>query len=207
MQSGSKSPVQELVIKQINDTAVFEKFVCGIDEMDDFIHSGLDKSVTSNFCKLYKVTIDDSLVALFALSFDSLYLKPDDKEELKTFETISVDNSYQETFWSKHHYPAIEIAYIAVREDMRGRDIGYSIIDAIALKASRQKLAGCQFLTVEALKKVPSAPGYSAVGFYIKNHFKPCEYPDPNKDTLRMFRPILKEKSCMNNKTDKQKNK
>lgn len=191
MQSGSKSPVKELVIELVNDTADFRDFDCGIDEMDIFIHNGLDKSVASNFCKLYKVTNDGALVALFALSFDSLYLEPDDKEELRSFETLSVDSSYQDTFWSKHHYPALEIAYIAVRKDLRGMKIGSSLINAIALKASEQKFAGCQFLTVEALTKVPSNTDYSAVNFYSRNHFQLCEYPDPTKDTVRMFRPLF----------------
>ena len=44
-------------------------------------------------------------------------------------------------------------------------------------------LAGCQFLTVEAL----ATKEYSAVGFYERCGFAPNEVKKPYKDTLRMY--------------------
>ena len=149
---------------------MFKEFRCGIKKMDDFIHEGLDLSVKNNFCKLYKVSRDEEIVALFALSFDS---------------------RYEEVFWSKRHYPALEIAYLAVREDLRGSDIGSFLINSIAEMAAGQKLAGCQFLTVEALSKAKEKEqDYSATAFYYKNHFESCELPNSTKDTMRMYRPL-----------------
>ncbi|WP_158098128.1 hypothetical protein [Bacteroides sp. An269] len=51
-------------------------------------------------------------------------------------------------------------------------------------------MAGCQFLTVEAL----NVQGHNAVTFYSKCGFSPSEYPNPNKGTLRMFRTLYPEK-------------
>ena len=58
----------------------------------------------------------------------------------------------------------------------------------IVQMASSQRLAGCMFLTVEALTDRRSS--YSATGFYHKLNFTVCEYPNPAKGTIRMFRPL-----------------
>lgn len=191
MQSGNTDLERNLFIESVTDATVFRDFRCGIEKMDEFIHRGLVLSVESNYCKLYKVSREEEIVALFALSFDSLILDSDDKTELKQEDRISVDSKYEEMFWSKRHYPALEIAYLAVRDDLRGSDIGSFLIDSIAEMAVSQKLAGCQFLTVEALSKAKEgALDYSATALYFKNHFSACELPNPNKDTLRMYRPL-----------------
>lgn len=191
MQPGNSDLENNLLIEHVSDATVFKEFRCGIKKMDDFIHDGLDLSVKNNFCKVYKVTRENEIVALFALSFDSLILDYEDKTELKQTDSVDVDSRYEEVFWSKRHYPALEIAYLAVREDLRGSDIGSFLIYSIADMAVGQKLAGCQFLTVEALCKAKEREqDYSATTFYFKNHFSACELPSSNKDTLRMYRPL-----------------
>ena len=57
------------------------------------------------------------------------------------------------------------------------------LIKQIADLARRQTLAGCQFLTVEAL----ATSEYSAVGFYERCGFAPNEVKKPYKDMLRMY--------------------
>jgi GNAT superfamily N-acetyltransferase len=191
MLSGNSDFEKNLLIEHVSDATVFKEFRFGIKKMDDFIHEGLDLSVKNNFCKLYKVSRDEEIVALFALSFDSLILDYEDKTELKQTESVGVDSRYEEVFWSKRHYPALEIAYLAVREDLRGSDIGSFLINSIAEMAAGQKLAGCQFLTVEALSKAKEKEqDYSATAFYYKNHFESCELPNSTKDTMRMYRPL-----------------
>lgn len=187
MRFGSDS-FSDLRITQVNDTSCFVDFYCGIDEMDDFIHNGLALSVSNNFCKLYKVANTDKVIALFALTFDSLYLDYEDKEDLQLFYEVS--DNYSDVFWNKRHYPALEISYLAVSLDMREKGLGSFLIEEIAYKARSQTIAGCQFLTVEALSR-SQAGNYSAVGFYSRLGFSPCEYPNPSKSTLRLFKPLI----------------
>jgi len=127
------------------------------------------------------------LVAVYALSFDSLDLDSDDKEELLTGISSTgvpdVNFNYENTFYSKPRYPALDIAYLAVQEQYRGQGIGTAIIELIADETRTQTFAGCQFLTVEAL----ATREYSAVGFYEHCGFTPNELKNPNKDTLRMY--------------------
>ena len=179
--------VKGITIVASNTTDDLKQFRCGVPAMDCFIHDGLRKSLIHHFCQLYKVFMDGEIVALFALSFDSINLDEDDKEEissgLSSANTPDITLDYVATFYSKRRYPALDIAYLAVREDMRKKHIGSFLISQIAKKATEQQFAGCQFLSVEAYK----VQGYSAVDFYYKCGFAPNEHPNPNKDTLRMF--------------------
>lgn len=158
--------------------------------MDSFIQNDFRLSVENHFCAAYVVKLGEEVVALFALSFDSLDLDCDDKEELQS-EISSVGNpdldfDYQETFYSKPRYPALDIAYLAVQKKWRGKHIGDFLVKKIADLARAQTLAGCQFLTVEAL----ATKEYSAVGFYDKCGFAPNELKKPYKDTIRMYMPL-----------------
>ena len=158
--------------------------------MDIFIRNNFRMSVENHYCAAYVVTYQDEVVAVFALSFDSLDLDSDDKEELETgissTGTPNVDWNYKETFYAKPRYPALDIAYLVVREEYRGNKVGQSIVELIADRARSQTFAGCQFLTVEAL----ATSEYSAVGFYQRCGFTANEVRKPYKDTLRMFRTL-----------------
>lgn len=182
--------IQKLVSKEITDFHCLESFCSGVEAMDKFIQGDFRMSVVNHYCTAYGVWYDDELVAVYALSFDSLDLDSDDKEELQTgisnTGTPEVDWNYRDTFYAKPRYPALDIAYLAVKQQYRGKRIGYAIIEQIATDARTQTFAGCQFLTVEAL----ATSEYSAVGFYQRCGFTANEVRKPYKDTLRMFRTL-----------------
>ena len=165
--------------------------------MDRFIQGDFCLSVANHYCQAYSVKYKEELVAVFALSFDSLDLDSDDKEELQTGISMTgipnVDWDYEETFYSKPRYPALDIAYLAVHEKWRGKHIGDFLIKQIADLARRQTLAGCQFLTVEAL----ATSEYSAVGFYERCGFTANEVKKPYKDTLRMYCTLFEKDTCL----------
>ena len=183
----------KLDIAKLEDACCLVNFRCGIPEMDEFIQRGLTMSVSHHYCLAYKVSRNTQVAALFALSFDSLNLDVDDKSDMLSGYSISrpphLTNDYKDIFFSKPHYPALEITYLAVNEKYGRQGLGRIVVEVILEKAQNQDLAGCQFLTVEALH----TKGYSAVGFYEKCGFSPCDYPNPNKDTLRMFRTLYPE--------------
>ncbi len=181
---------QDVRISLLTDFGKVHSFHSGVRQMDSFIQNRLELSSNNHYCSTYEVESQGVLIGIFALSFDSLDLDLDDKDELmhgiSSAYSPSVDYDYQGTFWAKPRYPSLDIAYLAVHKDWRGKGIGRLLIDAISEKARSQKFAGCQFLTVEALKTVE----YSAVSFYTKCGFAACEFPNPNKDTLRMYRTL-----------------
>lgn len=178
---------KEIEIHAVDTVEGLESFECGVPTMDKFIHNGLQQSIAHHYCQLYTATMNQELVAIFALCFDSIDLDSDDKEDLQLgfsqAGTPEVCNDYEDIFYSKQRYPALDIAYLAVKKEYRQQRIGESIVNSIKQMARQQKMAGCQFLSVEAY----NIPEYSAVPFYDKCGFAPNEYPNPNKDTLRMF--------------------
>ena len=188
MQFGNK---YRLRFERVEDASILSDFNCGLDVMDRFIHSGLQWCNDYHYCVVYAVKDANDIVGVVALGCDKLEMDSTDKEELQTgfFPKPEIDFNYQETFWAKSSYPAIEIAYLAVKKDKRHLGIGEYIIEAVAQRAldSRFNLAGCQFLTVEAYKRGNA----SAVGFYSHCDFIAAEEPNPSKETLRMYKTIL----------------
>lgn len=179
--------IRNIEISASESTSCLKDFECGIPAMDKFIHEGLQQSIDHHYCRLYLAKANDVIIAMFALSFDSIDLDSDDKAEISSgvssTGTPDVTFDYEETFYSKKRYPALDIAYFAVRKEYRYQHIGLRLISAIKDMAKRQTVGGCQFLSVEAY----NVPEYSAVPFYDKCGFAPNELPNPNKDTLRMF--------------------
>lgn len=179
--------IKGITIKASDTTEDLRNFRCGVPAMDKFIQEGLQQSISHHFCQLYKVLMEEEVVALFALSFDSINLDDDDKEDIvagvSSTGTPDLTFDYEDIFYSKRRYPALDIAYLAVREDLRNKHLGTYIVSQIKKKAKEQNLAGCQFLSVEAYKMQE----HSAVEFYYKCGFAPNEQPNPCKDTLRMF--------------------
>lgn len=181
----------ELKVELTDSTRELGLFCCGVKAMDDFIHGKLESCVKNSFCKLYVVKGEnEEVVALFALSFDSLRLDNDDKDDLlKEFAgttTPHLTKEYDEMFWTKAHYPALEIAYLAVDKKFQKRHIGRDIIETIVDKAQNQTFAGCQFLTVDAY----CTKEYNAVPFYQKCGFANIDIV-PIFDTVRMYRNLL----------------
>lgn len=181
---------QELRINPLKDFNCLDTFFSGIESMDTFIQGDFRLSVKNHYCTAYVVLSGDEVVGVFALSFDSLDLDSDDKEELRTGISVTgvpdVDWNYRDTFYSKSRYPALDIAYLAIQQKWRRKNIGRRLLNIIAEQARAQTFAGCQFLTVEAL----ATKEYSAVGFYEKCGFTANEVKKPYKDTLRMFRTL-----------------
>ena len=187
------SEYQDLQIKLLEDFTCLGLFTSGIESMDKFIRSDFRSSVENHYCVAYVVTYGNEVIAVFALSFDSLDLDSDDKEDLDTGMSTTgvpdIDSDYRNTFYAKRRYPALDIAYLAVQKKWREKKIGRYLIEMIAERARSQNFAGCQFLTVEAL----ATKEYSAVGFYSRCGFTPNELKDPQKDTLRMFRTLYEK--------------
>lgn len=128
--------LNSLTIRILDNVSQLDDFNCSIKAMDDFIHSGLANSVRNHYCNLYSVTLDNEIVAMFSLSFDSLELDLDSLEEILDNQSSSnkpnLSSNYVDTFLSKHHYPALEISYLAVKENYRRKGIGKAVVDSIA---------------------------------------------------------------------------
>ena len=131
--------------------------------MDDFLHNHLQDCEESHYCKTFCVRLkaNNTIVAIFALAFDSVDIDSDDFDDMRIKET------FRDQFEQKYTYPALEIAYLAIDQKFQSLHIGSALVDEIASMARKQRYAGCVFLTVRAWH----TSNYSAVGFYEKNQF------------------------------------
>lgn len=186
--------IDKLKVESITDTSILSIFSCGIEEMDDFVHNNLQKSIDGHFCKAYVVynyvDSDKEVVAFFALNFDSLEVDNDKQYDIlyppigSYADPIDIAIEYEELFMDKTSFPALEISFLAVKQEYQHLSIGASIIEIVKEKARTQAIAGCQFITVMAY----DTPKYSAVPFYEKQHFQIIEGGGPN--TKRMYSPL-----------------
>ena len=162
-----------LIIETIQNFAELQNFNSGNKQMDDFIHDYLEECDASHYCMTYAVRSPESnsIIAIFSLAFDSVKLDEDDFDDMRIGAAgtnyPSIDDWFRERFEEKAIYPALEIAYLAVSEKYQKMHLGSEILEQIEYMAKTQKLAGCVFLTVNALH----TPDYSAVSFYEKSNF------------------------------------
>ena len=154
--------------RPFTDFSEFDGFVCRIVEVDDFIHSR--KHYVNN--GLFEA-INENECAPYGVY---------DNDTLAAFFAIRRDPKNIE---------AVEIAFLVVDRNYDYRGLGSVIIREIMRLTVDEY--GLDLLTVEALvlRKHKPRP-YDAVGFYLKCGFIRGEFFDGHKDTLSMYRPIIK---------------
>jgi len=93
---------------------------------DDMIWEFLPKGLKGLF-KVVKVDCH----ATSSLNLDSMHRKKR-LPRLSSTGTPDIDWNYRDTFYAKPRYPALDIAYLAVQKEWRGKRIGQYLIEMIA---------------------------------------------------------------------------
>ena len=164
--------------RPFTDFKEFDSFVCRIDEVDDFIHSR--KKYENN--GLIEA-IDGTECAPYGVY---------ENDKLAAFFALRKDPRNED---------AVEIAFLAVDRNYDYRGLGSAIIREIIRIAVNEY--GSDLLTVEALVLRRHKPRpYDAVGFYLKCGFIRAEFFDGHKDTLSMYRPIIKGEQAVDTETE-----
>lgn len=182
---GSKSRILNtmLSLKPLDLDTDLSDFYCGLDVMDRFIHNDLLCVLNQYNYAGYCLCLQDEIVAIFVIDTEKIeIIDKDTCEDINMF----FDNALPIPQAPISTYPTLEILYLAVKEQYRKHEIGTTCINEILHIAKSISKIGIQLITVDAY----NTPSYSAVHFYEKNHFIASEYINPNKDTLRMVRPL-----------------
>ena len=132
----------ELIIERAYDIDALSSFLCGVREIDQLIHKkngGLLTFISETPCEFYVVKHEDSPIAIFVFSNRIITLQ-------------------------EEKYNSLEIEFIAVRHDWRGKGIGKRILD-IAEQTARE--ADFPFLTTASFIN----KRYDASGFYTESGF------------------------------------
>lgn len=175
-------------VDPMTDFDELNEFSCGHAPMDDFLRNHLRDCEESHYCKSFSVRSvnDATLVAVFALAFDSVDVEADDFDDMRIGATGTglphVNDAFRVQFEQKSTYPALEIAYLAVSCDCQRMNMGRALLEEIIRRAKHQEVAGCVFLSVKAWH----TPEYSAVPFYEKNGFARLT-PLPQGDVWPMY--------------------
>lgn len=174
----------QLFREQFTDASILSDFTCGLQVMDDFIHHNLQSYLDAYSCSAYCLYSEEGeIVAFFVIRHDTLAVFDDDAYD---DHKIIYDSALPPTI-PVNEYPSVEIEYLAVAKDYQRQGIGSLCIEQIIDLADEvSQLLRVELITVDAFK----SEAYSAIPFYEKCNFSALEYPDPNKDTLRMYRPI-----------------
>ena len=174
---------QGFTYRPFTDFKEFDGFVCRIDEVDDFIHNR-------------KQYVNNGLVEAINCTECTPY-GVYENGKLAAFFALRNDPKNEE---------AVEIAFLAVDRNYDYRGLGSAIIREIIHITENEY--GLDLLTVEALvlRKHKPRP-YDAVGFYLKCGFIRAEFFDGHKDTLSMYRPIIKGEQAIDTEIELIKNK
>lgn len=189
MQSGNKTNLYELKFERADDVDALSNFVCGLPDIDDFIHHRLRDYVSMGGCELYVVKEQEEIIAMFCLDNSTLPLSETAKEKMQegTKPTPPHNPEPNDSYWWKPCYEAVEITYLAVAEARRNQHIGSFIIEAIMNKVAISDYQG-DFVIVRALQ---CQDGYTAVPFYEKCGFFLAEKRVSDKN-LFMYRVVVR---------------
>lgn len=163
-----------------SSASILEGFECGIQKMDAFIHESLDAFLKNDPRYSFFVVVEEELgiVAMFVTS-SGMFVDHDEE-----FDDIPFGKpwGYMGEDLKMHAgmmYPTLEIDYLAVRKDLRGKGYGSTIIEELSRIAQNK---GCFFLTVDAYHDAE----YSAIPFYEKCGFFALQELSEEYDSLRM---------------------
>lgn len=158
-------------------------FSCGVKELDDFFHDEIWLCAKFHYLIPYKCTLSDSgeIVGIFTLANDVIALEEDDKIE---FPQMSPE--YNWIFKRQSSYPAINIGHLGVKSKFQSKGLGQIIVNFVAATFRNDPIAGCQFISVDALNN------HRTINFYeLKLGFQFLTVYDMGKHARRMYLDIF----------------
>lgn len=163
-------------------------FSCGNNDLDIFFQKEVYICSKCHMFSAYCVLYDNNIVAAFTLANDSLVIEYDDKTDvkdcMKEYAPLGKDSLYDEYFEKMSVFPAINIGHLAVRSDLQSQGIGEYILNYVIYTFLNYSIAGCLFVTVDALNNSRTN------NFYCKNGFICQTSKDITATTRRMYFPL-----------------
>ena len=176
----------QLEIYRWEDASILSHFNCDVPAMDNFIHNRLGQFLCKHDCQMYVVfdaNGDADPIAMFVVSKGKVSLDKEMKDNVHQMEPVLYDSLMRYEQWQCGEFPALELDYLAIRKDYRGKHIGYALMNAIYSLAKRIVGDDCRFVGVDAY----CTTQYSSVSFYRKCAFFVAGPLMPGEDTVRMF--------------------
>lgn len=160
-----------------------ETFSCGVEELDDFFHDEIWLCAKYHYLIPYKCTLSATgeIVGIFTLANDVIALEEDDKIEFP-----QMPSEYNWIFKRQCSYPAVNIGHLGIKSGFQSKGLGQIIVKFVAATFRNDPIAGCQFISVDALNN------HRTINFYdIKLGFQFMTNYDLGKHTRRMYLDIF----------------
>lgn len=154
-----------------------ESFDCGDADLNDFALNDAQPYRKEKLAVTYTL-LDKEDIHCVAAFFCLL----NDRISMADFDTKTEYNRFRKRFVNAKRirsYPAAKIGRFAVDESMKGKNIGFFLLDFIKSYFVVDNKTGCRFLTVDAYA--------DAVPFYLKNGFVPLNEDDKDDDTRLLY--------------------
>lgn len=163
-------------------------FSCGNNDLDIFFQKEVFICSKCHMFSAYCVLYDNDIVAAFTLANDSLVIEYEDKTDVKDCmkenAPLGKDSLYDEYFETMNVFPAINIGHLAVKSDLQSQGIGEYILNYVIYTFLNYSIAGCLFVTVDALNNSRTNM------FYCRNGFNFQTSKDIKATTRRMYFPL-----------------
>lgn len=174
------------------DGAELTSFSCGCLTLDNFFHHELASCAQFHYMTPYVVRTVQSheIVAVFTLANDAIIIS-ENEDKHDVFEGLFPPlemNEGDSFFYSQQVYPAINIGHLGVKVGWQRQGIGHFVLSYIIDTFIRYDIAGCQFITVDALNNPETN------GFYLNNNFEYQTNSDFCNQARRMYFPLYQYK-------------
>lgn len=169
--------------ERLDGNSNLSNFFCGLQEMDHFIHNGYITHIKNNPNSSFCIKKENEIGGHFSVELRNLILEIDDVDK---FNSLCDEKDKLVCTIEGAQVPSMEIDYLAVSKDWRGKGIGSIVINTIE-NYVKSKYSHVKFLSVNAYHTI----GYSATGFYYKNNFVKGQMEDSLSTTLKMYKHLL----------------
>lgn len=171
------SPLTESDIESVS------RFSCGVEELDDFFHDEIWLCAKYHYLIPYKCILSETgeIIGLFTLANDVIALEEDDKIDFP-----QMAPEYNWIFKRQCSYPAVNIGHLGIKHNCQSKGLGQIIVNFVAATFRNNPIAGCQFISVDALNNQKTINFYAyKVGFEFLTVY------DIGKHTRRMYLDIF----------------
>lgn len=165
------------------DAGPVSAFTCGCDELDYFFHNEMFECVNNHYLSAYCAkSMNNDLLAIFTLVNDSIVLTDyEAKDDFILEAGCRINDTYLDIFNQQSMFPAVNIGHLGVLKHMQNKGIGSQILEFVIDTFKEFNVAGCQFITVDALN-TPQVKKFYAGRYFIR-----LTSSDEGQPTVRMY--------------------
>jgi predicted GNAT family N-acyltransferase len=167
--------LEDLTIIRLTDDYVFQKFDCGVADLNDFLLTDSKDHLQQFMSVTYLICLQGDIAAYFSVSNDKI--SSEDLDSKSQWKKLQGRLPHAKR-WMKS-FPAVKIGRLAVGLDYRSLNLGRQLMDYIKLLFFFTNKTGCRFILVDSLSE--------SVAFYEKLGFSFLSMKDAQDKTRLMY--------------------